>query len=467
MGTGSARGRGRAAAVVGLIAAALVPLAGTAATVWTTTGADIASVRAERQGALYLGATVKLLVVVADAQSAAVRGTPPSPADLAAAVGAVDSSGLPQDPDPGTGTLWAQIRPQILALSGSATTGEAAYQAYSQVTDLILQQITGIDDASGLVLDPKGDSYHLVVALTMQLPDMAVQAGRFDDLVTLAAGRGAKLPADARAASTARIAVVRDRIAVDAHAFVSALDKVFRSTASASLGPHLLGDVDLVNTDVNALAPTASVADDGLVIPTADEVSADRQAFDPAVLVLETAGRAELDVLLEARESGYQRQRLDVLLLIVGGAVVALPSAWWVLRRRAGKGHAAEEQPEGRAPRPTARLGRRSSLRERSAPKKKSGEAFGNSGSAESDVSGDVAPARRPNREIGPDRGASSDHAAVPGSAFDTPRQNPIALPTRRPAAGPARVGHEIGRSDLSTAPPDPAHGSLPRRGDR
>jgi hypothetical protein len=428
-------------AVVGLIAAALVPLAGAAVTVWTTTGAGIASVRIERQGALYLGATVKLLVVVADAQSAAVRGTPPSPADLTAAVDAVDRSGLPQDPDPGTGTLWAQIRPQVLGLAGSKAAGEAAYQAYSQVTDLILQQITGIDDASGLVLDPKGDSYHLVVALTMQLPDMAVQAGRFDDLVTLAAD-AAKQPADASGASTARIAVVRDRIAVDAHAFVTALDKVFRSTASPTLGPHLLGDVDLVNTDVDALAPTASVSDDGLVIPSAAEVSADRQAFDPAVLVLETAGREELDILLKARESEYQRQRLNVLLLIAGGAAVALPSAWWLLRRRAGRVRIGVEEPEGREPRPTARLGRRSSLRERSTERKK-------------------------DRETRPDRGTISDRTDVPASTPDGSRRDRVALPIRQPAGGSARGGREIGRSASSAAPPDPAYGPASDLGDR
>jgi hypothetical protein len=242
--------------------------------------------------------------------------------------------------------------------------------------------------------------------------------------------------------STARIAVVRDRIAVDAHAFVTALDKVFRSTASPTLGPHLLGDVDLVNTDVNALAPTASVSDDGLVIPSAAEVSADRQAFDPAVLVLETAGRAELDILLKTRESEYRRQRLNVLVLIAGGAAVALPSAWWLLRRRAGRVRTGQEEPEGREPRPSARLGRRSPPRERSMERKKG-------------------------RETGPDHGTVSARTAVPGSALDGSRRDPVALPTRRPAGGTARVGHGIGRSATDAAPPDPAYGPIPEQGDR
>ena len=121
---------------------------------------------------------------------------------------------------------------------------------------------------------------------------------------------------------------------MDAHAFVTALNKVFRTTGSATLGPHLLGDVDLVNTDINALAPTASAIDEALVVPSAPTVSQDRKAFDPAVRVLETAGLDELDKLLKAREAGYERQRIQVAALLGGGAVVAVLSLWWLWRTR-------------------------------------------------------------------------------------------------------------------------------------
>jgi hypothetical protein len=370
MGTGAARRRGRRVAVIGLVAAAVIPAAGAAAAVWADSGTGLASVRAERHGIQYLGQTVNLLVTVADAQSAAVRSMPPSPPDLAKAVAAVDASGLASDPAPGAGTLWAQIRPQVLALNDTPTTGVAAYRAYSQVTDLLLQQITAIDDASGLVPDSSSDAYHLIDALTVWLPDMAVQAGRYDDQVTLAeppgaaeTQPGAPQPDPARAAATAQVAVLRDRIAVDAHAFVTALNKVFRTTGSASLGPHLLGDVDLVNTDINALAPTASAIDEALVVPSAPTVSQDRKAFDPAVQVLETAGLAELDKLLQARETGYDTRRLEVAALLGGGVAVALPSLWWLWRRR-GAGPGVEEETESRQPRSTARIGRRRSALE-------------------------------------------------------------------------------------------------------
>ncbi|ACU72286.1 hypothetical protein Caci_3380 [Catenulispora acidiphila DSM 44928] len=331
--------------MIGLIAAALVPAAGSAAVVWDDSGSGLASVRAERRGIQYLGQTVKLLVSVAEAQSSAVRNLPTSPPDLSQAVAAVDATGLPSDPDPGAGTLWAQIRPQVLALSGTSTTGAAAYRAYGQVTDLLLQQIAAIDDASGLVPDSRADAYHLIDALTVWLPDMAVQAGRYDDQVTLAEPDGTSASASpdaARAAATAQVAMLRDRIAVDAHAFVTALNKVFRTTASATLGPHLLGDVDLVNTDINALAPTASAIDDALIVPSAPTVSEDRKAFDPAVQVLETAGLDELDKLLQAREAGYDRQRTAMAALLGGGAVVAVLSLWWLWRQRGADTRTAE-----------------------------------------------------------------------------------------------------------------------------
>lgn len=348
MGTGAARRRGRRAAVIALMAAAVVPAVGATAVVWDDSGTSLASVRAERRGIQYLGQTVKLLVSVAQAQSAAVRSLPPAQPGLATAVAAVDATGLPRDPDPGAGTLWAQIRPQILALPGTPATGAAAYRTYSQVTDLLLQQITAIDDASGLVPDSRADAYHLIDALTVWLPDMEVQAARYDDQVTLAepaTGTAQPDPAQtgpagtAATAATAQIAVLRDRIAVDAHAFVTALNKVFRTTGSATLGPHLLGDVDLVNTDINALAPTASAIGEALIVRSAPTVSQERKAFDPAVQVLETAGLEELDKVLQTREAGYDRQRMEVAALLGGGAAVAALSLGWLgwSRRRIGR----------------------------------------------------------------------------------------------------------------------------------
>jgi hypothetical protein len=344
MGTVAARRRGRRVAVIALLVAAVVPAVGAAAVVWDNSGTSLASVRAERRGIQYLGQTVKLLVSVAQAQSAAVRSLPPAQPGLATAVAAVDATGLPGDPDPGAGTLWAQIRPQVLALSGNPATGAAAYRAYSQVTDLLLQQITAIDDASGLVPDSRADAYHLIDALTVLLPDMEVQAGRYDDQVTLTEPTaGTTQPGTA--AATAQIAVLRDRIAVDAHAFVTALNKVFRTTGSATLGPHLLGDVDLVNTDINALAPTASAIDEALIMRSAPTVSQERKAFDPAVQVLETAGLDELDKLLQVREAGYDRQRLEVAALLGGGAMLAASSLGWLWWRR-GAGPDVEQEPE-------------------------------------------------------------------------------------------------------------------------
>lgn len=349
MGTVAARRRGRRVAVIGLIAAAVIPAVGAAAVAWDDSSTSLASVRAERRAIRYLGPTVKLLVSVSQAQSAAVRSLPPAQPGLATAVAAVDATGLPGDPDPGAGTLWVQIRPQVLALSGTPVTGAAAYRAYSQVTDLLVQQITAIDDASGLVPDSRADAYHLIEALTVLLPDMEVQAGRYDDQVTLAEpvpGRTQPGTAQADPAATAQIAVLRDRIAVDAHAFVTALNKVFRTTGSATLGPHLLGDVDLVNTDINALAPSASAIDEGQITQSAPTVSQERTAFDPAVRVLETAGLAELDKLLQARQAGYDRRRREVAGLLGGGTTVAAVSLgllWW--RRGAGPDVEQERHP--------------------------------------------------------------------------------------------------------------------------
>ena len=357
----SPRRRGRTVATVALITAAVLPSAGLAASVWTGTAADLAAVRAESRGAQQAGAVVKLLVAVTGAQSAAVRGTPADPATLADAVAVVDHSGLNGNATPGAATLWAQVRPQVLALSAAPVTGAAAYQNYSQVTDLLLQQIIGIDDASGLDQNPGADTTRLVDALTVRLPDMAVQAGRLDDLVATAADPAAR-NAGGQTASATRIAILRDRIAVNAHAFATELDKVFRTTTSATLGPHLLGDVDLVDTDVDALAPTASSTDETLAVPSADTVTANRQAFDPAVLVLETAGLTEVDRLLQARQAGYEQRRLDLAVLVAAAVGLAAPAGLWLIR--GARTRTAPTVAEGRQPllpRRSGRPGRRRS----------------------------------------------------------------------------------------------------------
>ena len=125
MGGDSSRRLGRFVATAVLITAALIPLTGLAISVWAATDASLAAVRAERQGAQELGTVVKLLVAVTGAQSAAVHGTPADPSTLVNAVTAVDHSGLAQNPAPGAATLWAQVRPQVLALSGRPATGTA------------------------------------------------------------------------------------------------------------------------------------------------------------------------------------------------------------------------------------------------------------------------------------------------------------------------------------------------------
>jgi hypothetical protein len=306
---------------------------------------------------------VKLLIAVADAQSQAVRGTSPDPQVLAKAVGAVDRSGLPADTSPGAGSGTTAIRPRILALTDTPTFGGDAYLAYGQVTDLLLQQIVGIDTTFGLAVDPESDVSRLVDALTVRLPAMTVEAGRFEDEVVLAGQAGAA--GDPRTAVGAvRIAIPRDRLVVDAHAFSAELSTVFRSTASATLGPHLLGDVDLVTTDVAALAPSAGVADGTAAVPSAQTVADQRRAFDPAVSVLATAGLTELDRLLAARQDGGERQRRDLLALLGGGLAVAAVSGWW-LRRQAVATRAMLADPRPPRSGTTARVGRRPGARTR------------------------------------------------------------------------------------------------------
>ena len=61
--------------------------------------------------------------------------------------------------------------------------------------------------------------------------------------------------------------------------------------------------------------------------------------------VLETAGLDELDKLLQVREAGYDRQRLEVAALLGGGAAVAAASLGWLWWRRGGADAERERRP--------------------------------------------------------------------------------------------------------------------------
>lgn len=327
-----------ARAVTAVLVAVAVMAPAVSVAVWAVveTRDSIASVEARRQGAQYLRPLTRLLSVLVSAQSGAVRGEPADATSIDAALAAVASVERTHGGSLDTSSRWITLRDAVKELTlrpGDA--GLQAFQRWSQVVDLTVELTRRIGDTSGLVLDTAFDSYYLMDAGLLRLPDIMRNAGQLSDLHTINQARAGTLP-------ELRADVVRDRVAATSAAVNTGLGKVLDATGTARISRALVSPLDQFGAATDALAPTVAV---GTVPPLPQNVPA------AAIGVLESAERlaqtilVELDALLDDRRDTLLLRRV-LLFVALGAAVLAgLVVAVLVTRRR--------REPAG--PDPTAR----------------------------------------------------------------------------------------------------------------
>jgi hypothetical protein len=229
-------------------------------------------------------------------------------------------------------------------------------EAYTQYSDLITQLMElnrKVGDASRLILDPELDSYYVMNATVLRIPEIVVDSGRYTDLSVLAAESGL-----ADSGSAAQLTAARNRVATNATDLIDGLVKAFGNTTSPTLGPGLTRPLDDFRTAVDAVAPSNS-----LLAPAPErslnDLTTDQDALQRAALTLQTAALGELDLLLSDRQDSTERSRLVTIgaavlgLLVAGVAAVALRPSWL-------GGVGDDSDPEHAADRPAGRLaGRR------------------------------------------------------------------------------------------------------------
>jgi hypothetical protein len=324
MSTTAARRTLHVAAAFLLVAAMLIPLGFVLAQFWTSTGDDLRFVDEERRGVVYLQPLVRLLGAVTEAQSAATRGKQVDVAQVRAAMAAVDVVDQSEGGLLRSRQRWSQLRAQISALIARDTLeGRDAYTAYSETNDLVLGLATKIGDTSNLILDPVLDSYYLMDTVLLRLPPILVNAGRLADLSALPASN----------VDPVQLAVARDRIASTSEATDVSLGKVFDATPSKTLGPNLLGQLDVFRSAVNDLAPSSSLLQQSGTRQDPRALASARGQLQQATLQMAGTAFAELDALLSAREQRVDRQRLAVLVAAVLGVLVAGIVLWLRLPR--------------------------------------------------------------------------------------------------------------------------------------
>lgn len=328
--TGSGRGPARVVTAIAVAVAVLAPLAVLCAQAWSSTGATLSFVRDERRGVTYLEPLTRLLGATTLAQSEAVRGRPVDVAGVRSALAAVDEADGRLGGALRTSDRWTIARATVADRISRTDLGTAtAYTQYSDVNTALLELDRTVGDNSRLILDPSIDSYYVMNATLLRIPDILLDSGRYADLSVLSAGGGD--PADL-ATDRAQLAAARNRIATDATDLSDGLVKAFARTDSTTLGPGLTRQLDNFRTAVDAVAPSTSL----LAPPptrSLTDLAGDQKTLQRAALDLQRAALGQLDLLLRARAADAQRTRTVALAATAIGVLVAVGLATLVWRR--------------------------------------------------------------------------------------------------------------------------------------
>jgi hypothetical protein len=314
--------------------AVLVPAVLLFSQAWRGLDREADSAGRERQGIEYLEPLNELIIALAEAQSAAVAGTAVPREQLDEALRLVNAADQRLGEELRTRDRWSGLRVGIGAVEARAKGGpSAAYHAYSEVTELLLQLYGKVRETSHLLRDPQADSYQLQDIAAEELPEAVVAVGRLIDLAVIAPSR----PASERLAVVADLAAARAAVLDPAADLAAGLEAAVEATTDPGLGPRLLGPLDRFQRAVDAVATeTARMAQQPTEVApaTLGRIRADVQA---AATELSTVILAELDSLIEARVravGGDLRTAVGCLILAVLLGTIPPIAIFRTVRRR-------------------------------------------------------------------------------------------------------------------------------------
>ncbi|MDH6464543.1 cbb3-type cytochrome oxidase subunit 3 [Micromonospora sp. A200] len=331
-----------------LVVAMLAPVAFLFAQHDRLTGDDRDLAVRERLGVEYLRALGPVTEALVDAQSAAVAGRPAGRDALDRAVRDAAGVDVRIGDELRSHERWAGLRAKLEALPERPLTDpEAAFVAYGEVTDLLLALHRKVRESSGLVRDPRQDSFFLQDSIGLDLPTAMVAAGRLADLSAL----GATRPAAERARTQGELAELRVGALASATDLVADLREAVDSSESTDLGTNVLTPLDTYQRAVEALAafsgPSAG-SKTGLADP--GQVAAARLNAQSAARQLQPVILDQLDALLKERIESYDRDRrlaagaagtAVLLVLLLAGVLIAAyrrARRYTAEARRAGDG---------------------------------------------------------------------------------------------------------------------------------
>ncbi|MGE5505339.1 MAG: methyl-accepting chemotaxis protein [Actinomycetota bacterium] len=196
-------------------------------------------------------------------------------------------------------TLKAADQAQALAASAAGASGRDMAEA----TRALAAQV---GDTSNLILDPDLDSYYVMDAVVVRLPEIGQRLAEMAEGLAAAAERGS-VDTDARIAYFLAEGAIRSNL----QAVQSGLQVAFRENPAGNLKPRLAASVDQLGRTLAAvldLYRTGMLGAEGPKLARGDILSAAATAEDQLHGLRKAAG-AELDLLLDNRISGFERSK--------------------------------------------------------------------------------------------------------------------------------------------------------------
>ncbi|MFJ8833863.1 hypothetical protein [Micromonospora aurantiaca] len=303
----------------------------------------------ERLGVRYLRALGPVTDTLVEAQAIAVAEGAVSRASLTAAIEGVAEVDNAVGDELRTHERWAGLRAKLEALPDRGIGDpEAAYRAYGEASDLLLALYRKVRESSGLIRDPRSDSFFLQDGIGGDLPTATVLAGRLVDLARLSAKR----PAAERARAGAELAELRVAALGPATDLVTDLRSAVDSSESTDLGANVLTPLDTYQRSLETFA-VYSAPGAGRSAPGTDQLTKAGISAQNAAKQLRTVILDQLDALLRERLDTLERDRLlgriaagAAVLLIAG--IVALHVA--ALRRDRSRATPSRREPAEAAP---------------------------------------------------------------------------------------------------------------------
>ncbi len=176
-------------------------------------------------------------------------------------------------------------------------------------------------DSSHLIHDPDLDSFYLMDAAIIRLPDAVVYAGRAADLVALAGGRPLtgedQVPA----------AVGRFGVSYDAERVADGLATSVDFTSRAELGTNIAQRFDAFRAAADAFAPPTMLQDLATSVD-ASTMAANARRVSAAATALAHLLLIELSALLDNRATALSQQRRYTAIASIAAAVIGLALLW-------------------------------------------------------------------------------------------------------------------------------------------